>query len=154
LSAILSDGSRAEFAPLSATEYERKLELRTREGEAYRAADTVVRDHAAEIEARFPRIIRKVSGYNLAALANGQRELAGETNTSLNGQPSHRPAYAGRSPVTRSLVPLLVGSEGTLAVIAEAELALVPRPKYRGLLVPQFESLGAALDTLQLCLEL
>ena len=37
---------------------------------------------------------------------------------------------------------LLVGSEGTLAVVTEAELGLVPRPKGRGLLVPQFSSLG------------
>ena len=43
-----------------------------------------------------------------------------------------------------SLVPLIVGSEGTLAVVAEAELALVPRPRHRGLLVPHFDSLGAA----------
>jgi Fe-S oxidoreductase len=39
-------------------------------------------------------------------------------------------------------------------VVAEAELALVPRPKHRGLLVPQFASLGAALDALAACLEL
>src|SRR5205814_32885 len=84
----------------SATEYERKLELRTREGDAYRAADAAVRDHADEILARTPKIVRKVSGYNLAALVGA-----------------------------RSLVPLVVGSEGTLAVVAEAELALVPRPR-------------------------
>ena len=65
----------------------------------------------------------------------------------------------GRSRLTpaarsQSLVPLLVGSEGTLAVVAEAELALVPRPKHRGLLVPQFASLAAALDALAACLEL
>ncbi|MBM3982420.1 MAG: FAD-binding protein [Planctomycetes bacterium] len=125
LTAILSDGTRTEFGPLSATEYERKLELRTREGDAYRAADGVVRAHSKEIDARFPKIIRKVSGYNLPALLGA-----------------------------RSLVPLLIGSEGTLAVIAEAELALVPRPKHRGLLVPQFTSLAAALDALQACLEL
>src|SRR5262249_12216192 len=61
-------------------------------------------------------------------------------------------AHAPRSP--SSLVPLIVGSEGTLAVVAEAELALVPRPKHRGLLVPQFDSLGSALDALAVCLEL
>lgn len=126
LTAVLSDGARTEFAPLSALEYERKLELRTREGDAYRAADDVVRECASEIRTRTPSIVRKVSGYNLAALTGGER----------------------------SLVPLLVGSEGTLAVTAEAELALVPRPKHRGLLVPQFGSLGAALDALQACLEL
>ena len=136
LSAVLSDGTRSDFGPLSALEYERKLELRTREGDAYRAADAAVRDNAAEIIARTPKIVRKVSGYNLAGLLG----RAGGVSPLL--EPSE------------SLVPLLVGSEGTLAVIAEAELALVPRPKHRGLLVPQFDSLAAALDALQACLEL
>src|SRR5690606_6144286 len=68
LSTVLSDGTRADFGPLNATEYERKLELRTREGNAYRAADSAVRTNAAEIVARTPKIVRKVSGYNLLAL--------------------------------------------------------------------------------------
>ncbi|MDY3551587.1 FAD-linked oxidase C-terminal domain-containing protein [Gemmata sp. JC717] len=126
LTAVLADGTRTEFGPLSELEHERKMELRTLEGEAYRTADRVVRGCANEIRARTPDIVRKVSGYNLAALVEEPR----------------------------SMVPLLVGSEGTLAVTAEAELALVPRPKHRGLLVPQFASLGAALDALQACLEL
>ena len=49
---------------------------------------------------------------------------------------------------------LIVGSEGTLAVVTEAELNLVPRPKARGLLVPQFATLAAAMDALAVCLEL
>ena len=62
-------------------------------------------------------------------------------------KPRNRPltrtdAQPLRLPLAESLVPLLVGSEGTLAVVAEAELALVPRPKHRGLLVPQFDSLA------------
>lgn len=161
LSVVLSDGTRTEFSPLTATEYEQKLELRTREGEAYRAVDAAVRDNATEILARTPRIIRKVSGYNLAGLLEcGLRNAdygIQNQNTNLhafqnNGSSAGNPQSAIHNP--HSLVPLLVGSEGTLAVVAEAELALVPRPKYRGLLVPQFASLGAALDALQLCLEL
>src|SRR5213079_2066011 len=56
--------------------------------------------------------------------------------------------------LTPFLVPLLIGSEGTLAVVSEAELNLLPRPKHRGLLVPQFESLAAALDAVAACMEL
>jgi FAD/FMN-containing dehydrogenase/Fe-S oxidoreductase len=152
LSAVLSDGSHADFAPLSATEYERKLELRTREGDAYRAADAAVRENAEEIERRFPKIIRRSSGYNLAALVGRAGGVSPLLAASANGNSKQQGAYVPRSP--QNLVPLLVGSEGTLGVVAEAELSLVPRPKYRGLLVPQFDSLGAALDTLQLCLEL
>ena len=138
LTAVLSDGTTAEFGPLTATEYERKLEVRTREGDAYRAAARAARENAAEIAARFPRIQRKVSGYNLAGIAEcGMRNAESQTQV-----------------VRHSLVPLLVGSEGTLAVVAGAELSLVSRPKHRGLLVPQFASLAAALDALAACREL
>ncbi len=153
LNTILSDGSRATFGPLTPMEYERKLELCTREGNAYRAADLAVRENAAEIAARTPKIMRKVSGYNLAGLlqGGGRRAEGGEENSS-ELRSSSLPPSAFRPPP--SLVPLVVGSEGTLAVIAEAELALVPRPKHRGLLVPQFDSLAAALDALAMCMEL
>ena len=39
-------------------------------------------------------------------------------------------------------------------MLTEAELALLPRPKERGLLVPHFASLAAAMDALAACLEL
>ncbi len=123
LETILSDGTRATFRSLSPVEKQRKLELRTREGDIYRTVDRVVAENRDEIDRRFPKIVRRVSGYNLA-----------------DAKPD-------------SLVPIVVGSEGTLAVVAEAELALVPRPKERGLLVPQFDSLRAALDALAACLE-
>ena len=48
---------------------------------------------------------------------------------------------------------LIVGSEGTLAVVTEAEVELVPRPAVRGLLVPHFATLAAAMDALAACLE-
>ncbi|OWK34425.1 FAD-binding and (Fe-S)-binding domain-containing protein [Fimbriiglobus ruber] len=143
LDVVLGDGTTTTFGPLNAVEYQRKLELRTREGEAYRTAAHVVADHASEIDARFPKIIRKVSGYNLVGLL-GTRAPGYPQPSVVNGN-----GAAGH----HSLVPLLVGSEGTLAVIAGAELALVPRPKYRGLLVPHFETLQAALDAVAACLE-
>ena len=154
LTAVLSDGTRTTFGPLTPTEYERKLELRTREGDAYRAADAAVRENADEIErAHARRSSAKVSGYNLAGLLERERDGRSRRARSSDGDvTATRATHAPRSP--RSLVPLLVGSEGTLAVVAEAELALVPRPKHRGLLVPQFDSLGAALDALAACLEL
>jgi FAD/FMN-containing dehydrogenase/ferredoxin len=157
LSAILSDGSAAEFGPLSGPEYQRKLELRTREGDAYRAADRAVRENTGEIVARFPRILRRVSGYNLAALLDGNPSptppLRGEGLSSLSPPSLLGKGAGGLGSAPRSLVPLLVGSEGTLAVVAEAELALVPRPRCRGLLVPHFDSLQAARDAVAACLE-
>jgi Fe-S oxidoreductase len=128
---LLSDGTPAQFGPITTLELQRKLELRNREGDAYRSARKVIDDAGSEIDRRFPKIIRKVSGYNLP----GIRSL---------GLPDVS---------THSLVPLIIGSEGTLAVIAEAELTLVERPKCRGLLVPHFETLNAALEAVGICLE-
>ena len=130
LTAILADGSMPEFRKLSELERESKEELSTTEGHVYREVGKIVRGNAGEIEARTPKILRKVSGYNLAGLL-----------------PENAKTHAN------SLVPLLVGSEGTLAVVAGAELNLVPRPKQRGLLVPHFDSLGSALNALAICLE-
>jgi FAD/FMN-containing dehydrogenase/Fe-S oxidoreductase len=143
LTTVLSDGTRAEFGALSEVAYQRKLELRTREGDIYRTAARVAAQHADEIARRFPNILRRVSGYNLASLS----VRAGSVSDG-NASPV---AYASGS--ERNLVPLLVGSEGTLAVVAEAELALVPKPAYRGLLVPHFETLQSALDAVGACLE-
>ncbi|MFO0852588.1 MAG: FAD-linked oxidase C-terminal domain-containing protein [Gemmataceae bacterium] len=142
LRTVLSDGTVAEFGPLSAVEHQRKLEARTREGDAYRAAAAAVAGCGGEIDRRFPKILRRVSGYNLPGLVGSAVRTDGERNGPHSG-PYTNP----------SLVPLLVGSEGTLAVVAEAELSLVPRPKCRGLLVPHFDRLQSALDAVAVCLE-
>jgi FAD/FMN-containing dehydrogenase/Fe-S oxidoreductase len=132
LDVILADGSRAEFGPLTKADWERKEAPSTGLAAIYRAVRRVILQHAAEIRRRFPRILRRVSGYNLDTLCNGMSEPSGK--------------MAG-------LHQLIVGSEGTLAVTTEAELALVPRPNARGLLVAHFASLGAAMDALTVCLE-
>jgi FAD/FMN-containing dehydrogenase/Fe-S oxidoreductase len=136
LRAILADGSQAEFTPLTAGEWDRKAEAATAEGAAYREVRRAVIRAADEIRRRFPRILRRVSGYNL-----------------LDVLPGDAPQRNGNTP-TQGLLPVLVGSEGTLAVTAEADVNLVPRPNARGLLVPHFSSLAAALEAVALCLEL
>lgn len=127
---VFADGATAEVGALDPAAWDLQAERRSAEGALYRRARQVVRAHADEIRRRFPRILRRVSGYNLDALC--QAFDAG------------RPA---------GLHQLVIGSEGTLAVVTEAEVGLVPRPRERGLLVPQFATLGAALDALAACLE-
>ncbi len=77
-------------------------------------------DHSGEIKRRFPKVLRRVGGYNLDAF--------------LPDQPF-------------DLSKLFVGSEGTLGVVLEARLNLVPLPKAKAVLAVQFddllESLGA-----------
>ncbi len=132
LDVVLSNGQRAVFAPLPAAEWERRAAGKSFEAELYRTVRDVVRQESDEIVRRYPRILRRVSGYNLDIFC---------------------PQFSGRANDV-GLHQLIVGSEGTLALITEAELKLVPRPRVRGLLVPQFATLAAALDALAVCLEM
>jgi Fe-S oxidoreductase/FAD/FMN-containing dehydrogenase len=136
LDAVLSDGARTSFGPVSASEWERGAATQSFEGSLYRRLQQIVHDNTAEIRRRFPRILRRVSGYNLDILDDG-------LNAFQRGQHTAR----------LGLHQLLVGSEGTLAVITGAELNVIPRPAARGLLVPHFASLGAAMDAVAACLE-
>ncbi len=154
LATILSDGSKAEFFPRSELECRRLAERSTLEGRIYRDSLRIVTHNAVEIRQRFPRIIRRVSGYNLLDTLEYGSDSSGPGRPS-SGQSRSNPlgALEHGSDGKKSLAPLLIGSEGTLAVVAEAELNLVPRPKARGLLAPHFDSLAAALDALAVCLE-
>jgi FAD/FMN-containing dehydrogenase/Fe-S oxidoreductase len=125
LRVVLSDGSETELGPVGGLEWERRGEAGSREGGIYREVRRIVTQQASEIQRRYPKVLRRVSGYNLDALLGRDVNLAS----------------------------LVVGSEGTLAVTMEAEVSLVAKPAVRGLLVPQFVSLASALDALAACLE-
>jgi FAD/FMN-containing dehydrogenase/Fe-S oxidoreductase len=135
LGVILADGTRTDFGPINAAEWEVKAAARSLEGTIYREVRRAVEQNAAEIRRRFPRILRRVSGYNLDILCDAL------------DVPLYQPASR------LGLHSLLAGSEGTLAIVTEAEVNLVPRPKFRGLLVPHFTSLAAAMDAVAPCLE-
>lgn len=105
----------------------------TLEAGLYREVQRIVHDHEAEIYRRFPRILRRVSGYNLDVLRRGLVEA--------------------NDPPPVGLIDILVGSEGTLGILTEAELNLLPLPRHRGLLVAHYATLAAAMDSLDLCLQ-
>jgi FAD/FMN-containing dehydrogenase/Fe-S oxidoreductase len=167
LGVILADGGRVEFGPLAPEEWLRKEAADSLEGRIYRGVRQAVLRHAAEIRRRFPRILRRVSGYNLdvlcdALVAQDERRWGGgatQARSASDGTAASCPVAGAPGLCARDilaqfgLTPVVVGSEGTLAVITEAEVGLVPRPKVRGLLVPHFASLGAAMDALAACLE-
>ena len=133
LRVVLADGQQAEFGPVKPAEWATRAAGKGAEAGLYRHVQDIVRQGRDEIRRRFPRILRRVSGYNLDVFADA---LAGDNGTAVG------------------LHQLLVGSEGTLAVTTEIELNVIPRPKHRGLLVPQFATLAAALDALAPCLEM
>ncbi len=119
IDAILADGTAAHFGPVS------------REGpggnDAYaRTAAEMIALGGAQadlIEARFPKLTRRVGGYNLDALT-----------------PRHE---------MPNLAHLLVGSEGTLAYFTAIELQLWPLVGQRHLGVCHFPTFYQAMDATQ-----
>jgi FAD/FMN-containing dehydrogenase/Fe-S oxidoreductase len=136
LDVLLADGTRTSFAPMRPAEWEKHAAGGTPEAARYRRVKQIVLDNADEIRRRFPRLLRRVSGYNLDVLCDF-----------FTGADGNGYARAG-------LHQLIIGSEGTLALITSAELNIIPRPKHRGLLVVHYNALGAAMDTVGACLEM
>lgn len=124
---LLADGSEAWFAEVSEAEFRRRGEGTSLEAQIYRETLRVCEQYADEIDRRFPRIMRRVGGYNLDEIVRHRRW---------------------------NLAKLAVGSEGTLVTVAEATLQLVPVPRHTGLLVAHFDDMIAALAATPLCLEL
>jgi FAD/FMN-containing dehydrogenase/Fe-S oxidoreductase len=122
---VLSDGSLAHFRPLTRCEVDEISARDSLEGACYREVRQTVRASLEEIERRYPKVLRRVGGYNLDALAAAS-------------------APDGTAPF--NMAKLIVGSEGTLAVVLEARLALVPLPTAKAVLAIQFADLLEALE--------
>ncbi|MYA52253.1 MAG: FAD-binding oxidoreductase, partial [Dehalococcoidia bacterium] len=101
LEVVLADGSIATLEGLNEDEAAEQGGREGLEGDIYRGVRAIAREHRAEVEKRFPKILRRVSGYNL--------DEVGEEGP-LN------------------LAKLVVGSEGTLATVTEATVRVVPIP--------------------------
>lgn len=118
IKALLADGTFIETQPVSGAQLTGKLAATGAESECYRVIQRLAHEHAGEIERRYPKILRRVGGYNLDEF--------------LPGKPFN-------------LARLLVGSEGTLAITLEATLRLSELPRGKAVLVVQFRELLEAL---------
>ncbi len=124
---ILQDGSSIRVGPLPPDELAAKQALNTFEGQIYRQMLALLTQHEDLIRRAYPHpsIIRRNTGYALDRLLR-------------------RAPFTPDGPPF-SLVELLCGSEGTLALTVEAELKLTPLPRYRVLVAPHFETVYDAV---------
>src|SRR3954469_22197024 len=130
---VFADGTSATLGPVAAEDLDAACARADRVGEVHRAVRDVVATHRDAIAAKFPRILRRVSGYNLDEFVPG-----------LPVRPEGWPD----EPWAFNLARLIVGSEGTLAVVAGAGLKVVPVPPSQGLVILSFATIPAALDRL------
>ncbi|AVR46391.1 FAD-binding oxidoreductase [Christiangramia fulva] len=131
LKCLLSDGSEVEFKDLTKAEYDKKLELKSLEGEIYRKLNDILssEENKKEIEKEFPDpgIHRRNTGYAIDELLRS--EIFTETGDAFN------------------MCKLISGSEGTLAFITEITLQLdkLP-PKYTAMVAAHFSNIENCLQ--------
>jgi FAD/FMN-containing dehydrogenase/Fe-S oxidoreductase len=147
LKVALADGSVVHLGPLDAAAWEARCQQDDREGECYRTVRRMAAEHAAEIERRYPKILRRVGGYNLDLFVSADPHAASSTPYSVLRTPYSVPG-TGRpvfGPSSFNLAHLLVGSEGTLGVTLEAKLRLIELPRAKAVMVVHFAELLDAL---------
>lgn len=127
LDSVLLGGERLRSAALDDEQLAQQLARQDRVGELYRCAEAIQREKAELIEARFPKLNRCLTGYDLAHL----READGRFN--LNS--------------------VLCGAEGSLGLIVEAKLNVLPIPRYSVLVNVRYASFMDALRDARALLE-
>ena len=119
LEVLTYDGTILRLGPTSDEELEAAIRSGGRRGEIYAGLKRLRDEYGSLVRERFPKIPRRVSGYNLD-------DLLPENGCN----------------VARALA----GSEGTCVVILEAVVKLLPKPKARALVVLGYPDVYAAGD--------
>ncbi len=145
LDMVLAGGSTATFGPLTAAELKLEQARRDTVGHMYREVSRIVDENRAEIVARFPAILRRVSGYNLDEFVPECGRRVGVPRLVAAARQRKARMYPGAE---FNLSKLIAGAEGTLGTVTEALVHLLPLPKTRGIVVLHFESMQAAVASI------
>lgn len=114
LEMALTDGECIHFRALSLFEYERELQQPNQIGVIYRKIDRILTHYKKEIQQHFPKIPRRVSGYNLDLLQ-----------------------FHG----TFNMCKLITGSEGTLGIVTEIKVKISKVLKNPGICIIHFHDM-------------
>ncbi|SLF47408.1 FAD-binding and (Fe-S)-binding domain-containing protein [Mycobacteroides abscessus] len=118
LQVVLADGSQSRLRLVNDATRVQLAHNDTLEGSIYRRLPRILQDNAAVIETGYPKFWRQSCGYQLRRLTGGQ---------------------------PFNLAKLVVGSEGTLAIVTHAMVSLVPKPRHTVIAVGHFDSVQAAI---------
>ncbi|MGB0733626.1 MAG: FAD-linked oxidase C-terminal domain-containing protein, partial [Pontibacterium sp.] len=119
LTSVMLDGTVWESGPISDAELEELKARDDRVGEAHRLLDQIAEQKKDLIAAKFPKLNRCLTGYDLAHIYD----------------------ESGRF----NLNSVLCGAEGSLAFIAEAKLNVLPIPKFSALINIKYDSFETSL---------
>ena len=127
LDVVLADGSVVHWGRDRQIDPADASDARAAQQRIEQALTGILRDCAAEIEARFPKVFRRNGGYALDRLRVDDGRL--------------------------NVEQVLVGSEGTLGIVVGATLNLLPLPRHQGLVVVHYADLLESLRSVPAILE-
>lgn len=107
---VLKDGNTYELRKLSETELKNKMSLKTFEGEFYSKMYALITENYDEIMKAKPQVSKNSAGYYLWNIYNKQEK-------------------------TFDLTQLWVGAQGTLGLLLEADIQLVPVHKHHDMMI-------------------
>ena len=110
LSVVLSDGNEYIVKPLTRDELNAKMSQDDFEGNLYRRTFELLDQHYDEIKAAAPKVSKDSTGYHLWNIWNRDTGIF-------------------------DLTKLFVGAQGTLGIVTDVKVNLVPKPAHSGTLV-------------------
>lgn len=110
LSVVLADGNEYVVRPLNRDELNAKMAQGDFEGELYRRTFELLDQHYDEIKAAAPKVSKDSTGYHLWNIWNRETGIF-------------------------DLTKLFVGAQGTLGIVTDVKVNLVPKPEHSGTLV-------------------
>jgi FAD/FMN-containing dehydrogenase/Fe-S oxidoreductase len=123
---ILATGEVLTLGPISREDASIKAQQHNSEGHIYKTFIDIIENDENEIKERFPKVMRRVSGYPLDEF--------------IDGKPWN-------------MAKILCGSEGSLATLVEVKLNLVDLPKKRSISVVHYDDRLEAIKSVVKILE-
>ena len=124
LKVVMSDGEEHAIRPLAGAELQAKLAEQSFEGDVYRKMHALIETHYHAIKKAKPDVSKNSAGYYLWNVWDKERDIF-------------------------DLTKLIVGSQGTLGLLTEATLGLVPAKKHSRLAVVFLHDLRWAADLVE-----
>ena len=126
LNTILSNGEDHNFKKIKFSEFEKLILNDSFSSNLYLNSINLFKKYTDELMRRYPDIQRRVGGYNLDEI--------------------NKDGFV-------DLTKIIVGSEGTLVTVTEAELNLVELPNNKGLLVVEFDDIIKSMEASVIALD-
>lgn len=128
LKVILQDGNEYTFKKLTSSQLEKKIKQEDFEGKIYQKMSKLIKDNHELIQKSKPDVSKNSTGYLLWEIWDEQED-------------------------TFDLAKVFVGSQGTLGIITEATLGLVPVSKYSKMFVIYMRDISNLADVVNVILK-